>query len=427
MEENDILAELSETLKQQDELLGKATTIQGALDALQQLNNSLCNIASVICSGILPITKELAETEEWKNASEAAEYITSNVDYLNSIMAEFNELKPYIEQVMQQPEFAGKPITEMLSLQPGQEHCLWQDVITAARAKRDESIPRIVQKEVKKVDYPIDKINNKLWNFFTEIKPNGQLYYKFDTATDRDRKAQKDVNVIVSLNFDDVLLDETVSKQIKQLTPFDKRVYIALAALFNAGNEIVAVTNVYEAMGGTRKPNSSDIDKIIQAIVKMNAAQMSYSNKDEQKHYSKMMYDEYHGSLLPLEWIVSYVNGKKTDAAIHIFREPPLVSFARKRKQITSFPHKLLCSPVSKTNAHIIIEDALLELSAAAKKGSINSFITWEKLHERCKITSRMQKSRFPDIVQRYLDHFKKCKHIKNYVMDERGVTFIFQ
>lgn len=199
----------------------------------------------------------------------------------------------------------------------------------------------------------------------------------------------------------------------KQLTPFDKRCCIAVAALFNAGNEIISATQVCRMMGNTGNPSKTALQKVNDSLTKMRAAHISIDNP------------KYEGALLPFERISAYINGKLTKSAIHILQEPPVISFARQRNQITTVSRQLLASPVSKTDANLRIDDYLLERIGHMKsgKGKTPRKMLFTTIYKQCAITTATQKHRAPEKIRRYLDHYKKCGWIKGYAEDADGIT----
>ena len=87
----------------------------------------------------------------------------------------------------------------------------------------------------------------------------------------------------------------------------------------------------------------------------------------KQKKY-KYNHFRYDAALLPLERMQAIVNGQTVDSAFHLFREPPLITFAKERKQVTTIERKVLQTPISKTNQNLLIEDYLLERSTFQEK-----------------------------------------------------------
>ena len=226
-------------------------------------------------------------------------------------------------------------------------------------------------------------------------------------------------------SIDFTALEESEAVRItKKLTPFDKRVYTAIGALFNAGNTVVSLSQIYTAMGNTGRPPKTTLDKINDSITKMLRAVICISNEPEAKvyNYPRFVYD---GSLLPMERISNVnINGKTTDVAIHILKEPPMISFAKKHgNQLTTVPIKILQSPISKTDNNLQIEEYLIERIAKAKKGSLSNKILISSIYEDANITDTKQKQRLPEKLIRYLDHYKKENFIKGYSMSSNSVT----
>lgn len=362
---------------------------------------------------------------------EAVTSITKAAPAFIEIAREFGELIPFIEKELEKPQYEGKTVHELLQAaeldENGEptEKSLFSQALAAARKARDadkekQEARRATITKTDKIDYPLDKINSHVWNLLEEDTA-GQI--QFDLSK---RGSKQEVPVYYAINFDDLDKDITITKR---LLPFDKRVYIAVAALFNAGNNVITLRQIYNHMGYTGRAGGNDLEKINRSIVKMLSAQIYINNEAEAaayKNYSKIVY---RGSLLPLETGEVYnVQGALTDAAIHIFREPPLVSFARQRKQITTVDIKLLQSPASKTDANLQIDDYLLERISRAKHGKgHNCRILFKTLYARAGVGTKKQKQRAPKKICGYLDYYKQCGFIDRYTQQQDGVTVFWK
>ncbi len=278
-----------------------------------------------------------------------------------------------------------------------------------------EALPQIIAKQIKSVFFPIDKVNKNIWHLL-EQPADGQLTLNFDVSG---QGSEKPVNILYSLDFNN-LKNISITRKLE---PYDKRVYLAISALFNEGYNVINVKQIYKAMGYTGNASATDIKRINDAITKMNGAHLIIDNKYEAKNYKGFDHFKYDGVLLPIERMQAYINGQLADAAIHIFREPPMVSFAKQRKQITTINIKLLDSPLSKTNANIELEDYLIEEIARIKKGKRNSKMLFSTIYEVIHITTKKQKQRAPEKINKLLAHYKICGYIKNYKMDKDSVT----
>lgn len=305
-----------------------------------------------------------------------------------------------------------------------------------AQKQEEENIPRIKSLIPKNIEYAIDKINNNVWNFFESAQTNGQLQF----ATER-RGSTKEATVLYSIDFS-ALEDELGI--LKKLTPFDKRVYIACAALYNSYSNArnvnlqqreqeqqplcFSVSQIYSAMGNKRRPASTDLEKINASLTKMRAATVYVDNTQENavnKNYDVFKYD---GSLLPFERCSGYVDNQFSDALVHLFRDPPLIAFAKSRHQITTLPDGLLCSPISKTDENLRIDDYLITRISQMKNGKnekISKKILFATIFEKCGITEKKQKQRAPEKIRRYLNYYVERKFIKGYSESKDGITIL--
>lgn len=276
--------------------------------------------------------------------------------------------------------------------------------------------PKATVRRARDVEYPLDKVNAKIWNLL-EKDTAGQIGLKAEKSG-----SKKSLTIYYSIDFDKLGEGITITKR---LTSYDKRVYIAVSALFNAGNNIISLTQIYYAMGYTGKPGKTDLERINEAVTKMTGARIYVSNEQEATvyNYPKFKYD---GSLLPIERTTVTVQGSLADAAIHIFREPPVISFAKQRKQITTVNVELLQSSISKTEGNLLIEDYLIERISRARIGGQPRRILYKTLYENARITTSKQRQRVPDKVRRYLEHYQKCGLISRFTMEDDGITVFF-
>lgn len=292
-----------------------------------------------------------------------------------------------------------------------------------------KSFERIVV-PVEKIDLMLDKPNTRLWDYIAGADTNGQLY--FNTGTAEMKKKDIEALIFYSINFSE-LDDLTISKE---LTPFDKLVYIVVGALYNAGNDVISATQIYKVMGYKGNPGASDLKDINDSLTKMGAARVKIDNKEEVDAYANYegtkkgghkkegyKHFTYDASLLPFERCTAYINDQYTDSAIHVFREPPLISFARVRNQLTTFSQKLLESPVNKTEANLRLQDYLLTHIGRIKAGNSRSKMLYSTIFERCQITDKKQKQRAPEKIERYLRHYVAEGWISGYKMEPDGVV----
>lgn len=343
------------------------------------------------------------------------------------IAREMAELEPYLQEELKKPEYEGKTFDDLLAeleeegRKPSEglpagtlARKVW-DAAKAAKAAAENVEPtRAAAKRAEAIEYPLDKPNSIIWRLL-EKDTGGQI--KFNMAKYGSRQQ---VPAFYAINFDDLGDDIQITKR---LLPFDKRVYIAISALFNAGNNVISLTQIYFAMGNTSRPPSDALEKINDSITKMTTARIYFNNEQEAKKY-KYPHFKYDGALLPIERGTAVVNGRLADAAIHIFREPPLISFAKQRRQITTIDIKLLQSPVNKTDANLQIDDYLIERISKGKNGKAKSCrILFKTLYDHAGIATKKQAQRAPGKIEKYLQHYQKEGFITRFTMEDDGTT----
>lgn len=295
------------------------------------------------------------------------------------------------------------------------EGSLFLELIDKARAaykkKHADTVVNYKNPAAEKVEYPIDKINSNVWRYFESADADGQLTF----AVER-HGSKTPIDITYSINFDE--LEKIPELKItKQLSHFDKRVYLAVSALFNQGYEIITISQIYATMGNTGRPNARDIKKISDSLTKMESAQISLDNIDEHAHYSNYAHFKYQGHLLLIERVSAVVNGQLSETAIHIFREPPLVTFAKQRGQITTFSSSLLAIPLNQTESNLQLEDYLFERIGRMKnsKNKSTNKILYAKIFEEIEATTNKQKSRTIPKINTILTSFKEKGYIKNF------------
>lgn len=306
-------------------------------------------------------------------------------------------------------EYNGQPIPAAIR----------EAIERAATAAYKAEYPETTARRAEIVQYPIDKVNSSIWNLLQETTGRQT---KLALKAEKDG-SPKQLSIYYSIDFEE--LESAGLKITKRLLPFDKRVYIAIAALYNAGNRIITLTQIHYAMGNTGRPAAEHLKKINDSITKMRSANVFIDTLEESQvyNYPRFKYEDY---LLPVARTTAIVNGKIADAAIQIKGEPPIMAFARQRKQITTITVKVLQSPLSKTDANLLIDDYLIERIGRAKRTGKSVKILYTTLFEKAQITTYKQKDRAPKKIETYLQHYQSCGLISRYAMLKDGIQIEF-
>ena len=298
---------------------------------------------------------------------------------------------------------------------------------------------KISNNQVSALHYPLDKVNGDIWGLPPQTFENSLKYAMETRKAARGgtlRRKPEEITLTLSLDFGNLEANGITVK--RNLTNFDKRVYIAIASLYFAGNDIVTLTEIYRAMGNkTKTPASDQLENIDRSITKMMFTQLRVDDRKEHEKYNYDIDDKaagwnagaYDGPLLAAERVTvrTHARGRATDKAIHIFREPALVSFARLRGQISTIDLKLLQAPMNKTEGNLAIEDYLLNRIARAKNaGKKQEKVLFKTIYDKAGIQDKKQKQRAPEKIRKYLDYYKEQGFIKTYELQADNVTAYF-
>lgn len=417
-------ATAEETLR---EMIDPATAISTAFSTAQE---NLKNVAEIAAPAFTAM-REFFHSDTWKTLQEIARSLAQAAPAWLELAKDVEELNTYLEAELQKPQYEGKSIDDLFEKAEfdddgnPKESSLFMQALTAAKEARKADLlqqePQSATiKKTNKIDYPVDKYNHWVWDL-TEADTAGQIEFNMAKSG-----SKRNVPAYYSIDFDGLSKDVTITKR---LLLYDKRVYVAVAALFNAGNNVITLTQIYKHMGYTGKPGEKDLSRINQSILKMLGAQIYINNEAEAETYKGYNKFIYRGSLLPIETGETYnVQGSLTNAAIHIFREPPLISFARQRKQITTVDLKLLQSPINKTEANLQIDDYLIERISKAKHGKGHSCrILFKTIFARAGIITKKQQQRAPKKIYKYLNHYQECGYISKYTEQKDGITVFWK
>ena len=449
----------SETILDTQEVLKETSSSKGALPSInfdvstenipqRQLTkeefikgiNSLLEFTEQAKRTVQDIISVLPSKETINNfVSNLAAIVDPIINSLKEFELYVEQLKPFIEKELkkeQQKHTEIKDITvddiatisifnllnvdetELEQLKVINNIDLLLDIVKRAKEafeinKEKSLLPQISPKKITELQYPLDKVNSYLWGLMI----NETVALKAES--DKDSKKGKQANIYVLLDFDE--LDGV--KISRQLTSYDKRVFIAVANLKAQGHDTITAEQIYKAMGNPKRPNADTIKKILQSVECISRGRVTIDNTEEAKMYTR--YDRVKATfpLLTTEICSGYANGKVVDNAIKVLEVPRLLTFAEKRGQLTTVPLRLLESPISKTEANLLLEDYLFNRIARMRNSpKITRTILLETVYQKCNVISKMQKSRLPEKIERLLQFYKDESWIKGFIITEHSI-----
>ena len=313
------------------------------------------------------------------------------------------------------------------------------------KAEPKPALPQVPIAKPERIYLPVDVVNNNIWGKLEKLsKPTkkgqmpGQLSFDiaeplkhFEFNYINAAKSDKQPAYII-LGTDFEKLESNAAA--KHLTEYDKLVYQATGALWRYCVEelksdpdkvIITAKLIYWAMGNDGTPGTSDLEKINATITKLRRAEFYLNNiyeVQEHKNQAKFRYD---GAFLPSERISAVVNNVVVDSAIHLFREPPLLSFARERGQITTIDRSLLAEmPIDKTEQNIGLFHYLMTQIAFIKNPKnkmANPKILYATIFEKLGIDGKTEaekkaRARTKKKTQTMLEYFTNKGIIDGYI-----------
>lgn len=274
-------------------------------------------------------------------------------------------------------------------------------------------IPSVGGRKIDKVSIPTDFINaSQVWAQRSE----GNRALKIP---DRN-KSLKETYTYCAINFEDL----KGTKLTRKLDALDEEIYNAAANLYHAGNKYASLSMLYNVFHDGN-PGGDDLIPLEERITKMERTFMKLDNGEEAEVTNYQRF-EYSGSLLPIERVSCFINGKLVDQAIHFFREPPLFSYARLRGQLTTVPRKLLVSPLHRSERNSRLNLYLIRIIKAAQNGGIENRITFSTIYEKLELENPSLKSRTKGTIFKLFDFYKKEGLITKYTPDAKGITFFW-
>lgn len=282
------------------------------------------------------------------------------------------------------------------------------------------STTKIITQKIQEIAYPVDKVNSNLWGLTIGEKA------ELKAESDSDSSKGKQASIYVVVDFEE--MENTGITISRPLTSYDKRIFIAAANLKDQGHDTVTTAQIYEAMGNRGKPNARQREKILKSLEIMSLCRVTLDNTEEAKLYTK--YDKVNRTfyLLPTTIDKGFVNGLIVDDAITIMELPKLYAFAKDRGQFAATPVKLLETPLSQTEANLLLEDYLFTRIVRMKNAieqhrkNVITTILLDTVYKNCDINDKHKRSRAKPKIEDLLNYYKKQGFIKGFTLTSKNI-----
>lgn len=260
---------------------------------------------------------------------------------------------------------------------------------------------KVIPKKVECVVYPLDKLNKSIWS--------GLESNTYSVKVEK-QGSREEVLVTLALRFHG-----------EPLNAFDKRVYLAIYALYNAGNEYMSAGMIFRTMGGKGYPRTEKFEKIKQSIIKMAMVHISIDNAEEASKYNYPRFREVGANLLACEYeSETEIKTRKTEYCLHLLSKPLLMRYAEEHKQLTTYTPEQFQCPLSMTEPNCAIDDYFRYRIARTSGKTLKVLHT--SLYKYCHFDRKMAykaRERFPD----FLNFYVKVGLIQSYSLETDAIS----
>ncbi len=249
----------------------------------------------------------------------------------------------------------------------------------SSKAKSAQRIEKAVAIRATEFFAPVDKVSQTL----ADRRKNHTFYENPEVIIRVGKKGGKPVNTLVSVKIDD--LQGVTLGNDAMLNPYNRTIHNIAVSLYTAGNTHFTPRMIYEAMNGYQrehKPPEQVCKAITDSMRKLMYTAIKIDATEEAKAFGvdKLKFE---GHLLPVVLTTAEINGQEIEC-FKFVDEPPLYTYASKKKQISRCDIKLLAVDLSMTPENVVIRDYLLEqiTSMQSKKSKLLNVIRYDTLYE---------------------------------------------
>lgn len=282
-------------------------------------------------------------------------------------------------------------------------------------------LPPISPKRLENFFLPTDKVSRTLLTKIT-VKAEEKAT-KISAEKKEDRRQGKKGDFVVLLYVD----PQTGIKFSRALTSYERRIVQTIGNFWLNKQTIVTASQIYRAAFQDSNPPKREISKILEAVERLNAVQVTIDNREEVTKL-KYKYDKVliKGNLIAVTIVQAMHGGNVIENAIRINALPPTYEFAMPRNQYTEIPANLYKVPkLSQTEQTMRIIDYLIDRIVAMRNdGAKTRKINIPKLCEECGIKNKSTISKIYEKLGKILNHFKATEDfIKDYTIEDDNIV----
>ena len=295
-----------------------------------------------------------------------------------------------------------------------------------------------IQRRVKKIVSPNDKLSKTLFNLpageYADVIQNGRRDY----VTEKIIRGKK-IKTYFWLGIIGVSEGEEIPTHFKvegigtvnicrPLNEYDRDVFVACISAQETGFEGITVDSLFRVITGDDKKQPTPAEKtaILESIGKLliTAITIDFSEAREKMKKYDSVPKRLVGAILPCKYLDGVeVNGRKT-AIIKFLDESPLITIARAKKQIISYPAALRDIPnQNNTPLVIMIKSYVIRRVEEIIQHNMTPTITFADVFNHCGLTEadKWQKQDARKVIAAIFETLKTNGKIKNFEFERDG------
>lgn len=283
-----------------------------------------------------------------------------------------------------------------------------------------------VQRRMKKLVVPCDRLSNHMFNY--SVKEYADIINFHDECGCREQI--KKIEEVVTPYW-----LELVEGYVDLLPPnaFHRELLFHAMSAFEQGFRILTISITLDGLTGEQKFRvykeqyeaiKAAFDKLGFTRIKINLAPLFKACPNYKKNYTGKA--ELVGTLLPMSYFETEINGQKT-LAIKLLDESPLMTVAKIKKQLLTYDATPLAISGQKNTPQVItVKNWLLRRIELMKQRDLSTTILIKNALTDCGLAdaNRWQRQDFRKILDKTLSSFKADGVIQNFEFERQDGTF---
>lgn len=193
----------------------------------------------------------------------------------------------------------------------------------------------------------------------------------------------------------------------RRINEYDALIHNVISSIYNAGNEVISINQIYEKMGYSRDTMTKEARAaIIKSIDKMRKTDIMASRTDGDIKAFPGGFQSYRGAILQAEYFTGHRNGKIIDC-VRIARQPILNQIPKERNMMYYVSFDLLKFPYHFTNENIRLWHILVQRLGLMKHKGQN-LLSLDTLFKECGITGKEKRRQTKKKIIKTLELFSK-------------------